>query len=261
MVVIPYAIVAKAFLSDFAPLIPKKARSSAARESTPKLFDLIRPGDFIKLKLLGRPTLQFSGRFNRVETDDSFWQPPSLAGNEWEFSYRPAIVASVEGNVIVHQGRKGITLSVYPLMMRKEGLDELPEYMPSRYIPLDASTLGTDSPTPQAEPRWTIANTYIYDTCVTLTVSVDPYLMSVSRSRHCLLLVSDSNHPQEAELGPIYWRLKTSADLMKVTEHLQLANPPLEAGQSIRPEDRDETIYIKKREHCILQTVLAELVR
>ncbi|KAF8497316.1 hypothetical protein JB92DRAFT_1030241 [Gautieria morchelliformis] len=260
MVVIPCAIVTKAFLSDFAPLITKQARSSpAVTEKTRKLFDSTRPGDFIKLKLLGPPTVQFSGRFNSVNTDISFWQPPSLAGKEWEFPYRPAIVASVTRDVIVHKGRKGITLSVYPLMVRKEGLDEFPEDMRSQCIPLDASVLAIDSRTPQVEPEWTLPNTYIYDTCVTLTVSVDPYLMSVSRSQRFLLLAFDPNHLQEVELGPIYWRLKTSEDLTKVTEQLQLVNRPLEAGQSIRPEDRDETIGIKKSKRRILQTVLAEI--
>ncbi|KAF8517485.1 kinase-like domain-containing protein [Gautieria morchelliformis] len=198
---------------DLAPLLTEQARSSpAVTERTRKLLGLIRPADFIKLKLLGPPTVQFSGRFNSINTDNGFWQPPSLAGNEWEFPYRPAIVASVVRNVIVHKGRKGITLSVYPLMMRKEGLDEFPEYIRSRYIPLDASMLAIDSRTPQVEPEWTLANTYIYNPCVTLTVSVDPYLV----------------------------------------------NPPLEAGQSIRPEDRDETIDIKKSNLRILQTVLVE---
>jgi len=259
MAVISCAIVAKKFLSDFAAPITKQAHSSpAVTKSTRKLFDLIRPGDFIKLKLLGPPTIQFSGRFNSIHTDASFWQPPSLAGKEWEFPYRPAIVASVERDVVVRKGRKGMTLSVYPLMMRKEGLEEFPEYMRSRYIPLNASTLGIDSRTPQVEPEWTIANTYIYNTCVTLTVSVDPYLMSVSRSHHFALLVSDPHH-QKAELRPIYWRLKSPPDLMKVTEQLQLVRPPLEAGQSIQSEDRDETIDIKKNKRRILQTVFAEI--
>jgi hypothetical protein len=44
-----------------------------------------------------------------------------------------------------------------------------------------------------------------------------------------------------------------------VTEHLQLVRPPLEAGQSIRPEDRDETIHIEKSKRRILQTVLVEI--
>jgi casein kinase I family protein HRR25 len=227
---------------DFAAPFTKQTHSSpAVTENTRKLFDLIRPGDLIKLKLLGPSTIQFSGRFNSIHTDASFWQPPSLASKEWQFPYRPAIVASVERDVVVRKGRKGMTLSVYPLMMRKEGLEEFPEYMRSRYIPLNASTLGIDSRTPQVEPEWTIANTYIYNTCVTLTVSVDPYLMS------------------KAELRPIYWRLKSPPDLMKVTEQLQLVRPPLEAGQSIQSEDRDETIDIKKNKRRILQTVFAEI--
>ncbi len=48
-------------------------------------------------------------------------------------------------------------------------------------------------------------------------------------------------------------------ELNKVTEQLQLVSPPLEGGQSIRPEDRDETIDIKKSENRILQTILAEI--
>jgi hypothetical protein len=257
---ISYTVVTRAFLSDYAPLITKQSPSSPeVTERTCKLLDLIRPGDFIKLKLLGPDTVQFSGRFNSIVTDNSFWQPPSLAGKEWEFAYRPAIVVSVARNVVVRKGRKGITLSVYPLMMRKEGLDGFPEHIRSRYISLDASKLGTDSRTPQVEPEWTLANTYIYNTCGTLTVSVDPHLMSVSRSQHLLLLVSDPNQPQKVDPGPIHWRVKTSPDLMKVTEQLQLVRPPLEAGQSIQPEDRDETTDIKRSKRRILQAVLAEI--
>ena len=259
-IIVPCAITTKAFRSDFAPPITKQAHSSpAVTESVRKLFELIRPGDFIKLKLLGPPTIQFSGRFNSINTDSSFWQPPSLAGKEWEFPYRPAIVSSVEHNVVVRKGKKGLTLSVYPLIMRKEGLDAFPGSMRSRYIPLDASTLGIDSRTPQVEPEWTLANTYIYNTCVTLTVSVDPCLISVSGCHHFVLLVFDPNRRQKAELRPIYWRLKSSPDLMKVTEQLQLVRPPIEAGQSIQPEDRDETIDIKKGKRRILQTVFAEI--
>lgn len=163
-------------------------------ESTLNLFDVIRPGDFIKLRLLGPATVQFSGRFNSVDSDDSFWQPPSLTGKEWEFPYRPAIVASVKRDGVVRRGRKGMSLSVYPLMLRKQGLDELPENIRRRYIPLVASMSGTDSRTPEVEPRWNIPNTYVYNTCVTLVVSMDPYLMSVSTTHHLTLIISEDNH-------------------------------------------------------------------
>jgi hypothetical protein len=83
---ITYIIVAKIFLSDFAPSFAKQAHASpAVTESTSRLLDSISPGDFIKLKLLGPPTIQFSGRLNSADTDTSFWQPPSLAGKEWDF--------------------------------------------------------------------------------------------------------------------------------------------------------------------------------
>jgi len=257
MIVIPSAsIVTKCFLSDFAPLITKQTRSSpAVPESTRKLLDSIQPGDFIKVQLLGPPTIQFSGRFNSVNTDASFWHSPTLASKNWEFPYRPAIVASVERGVVVHKGRKGINLSVYPLMMRKEGLEHFPEHMQSRFIPL--SMLGIDSRTPQIE-HGCLANTYIYNTCGTLTVSVDPYLIPVSRSNHFVLLVSDLNRYQK-ELGPICWRLNSSLDLKKVTEQLQLVRTPLECQQSIQPEDCDETIDIKKGKRRLLQTVFAEI--
>jgi hypothetical protein len=62
-----------------------------------------------------------------------------------------------------------------------------------------------------------------------------------------------------AKLPPIYWRLNSSLELKKVTEQLQLVRPPLEGDQSIRPEDCDETIDIKKSKRRILQTVLAEI--
>jgi hypothetical protein len=246
--------------SDFAPPIAEQARSSrAVTESTQKLLDLLRPGDFIKLKLLGPPTIQFSGRFNSTNTDSSFWQPPSLADKEWEFPYRPAIVSSVERDIVVREGRKGITLSVYPLMLRKEGLEGFPEYIRSRFMPLDASMLRTDPCTPEVEPEWSLANTYVYNTCVTLTVYVDPDLISVSRSHHFVLLVSDGSRCQQAELRPIYWHLKSSEDLVKVAEYLKLVRPPLEAGQSIQPEDHDETINIKKDKRRILQAVFADI--
>lgn len=46
---------------------------------------------------------------------------------------------------------------------------------------------------------------------------------------------------------------------MNVTEQLELVRPLLEAGQSIQPEDRDETIDIKKSNNNILQSVFAEI--
>jgi len=201
-------------------------------------------------------TIQFSGRFNSVDTDPSFWRPPSLATEHWEFPYRPAIVASVEHHVVVRKGRKGMKLSVYPLMMREGGLGEFPEHIRSRFIPL--AMLGIDSRTPQVEDGF-LANAYIYNTCVTLIVSVDPYLIPVSRSHYFVLLVSNPNRRQNAKLPPIYWRLNSSLELNKVTQQLQLVRPPLEAEQSIRPEDRDETIDIKRSERRILQTVLAKI--
>jgi len=122
--------------------------------------------------------------------------------------------------------------------MRKEGLEEFPERIRSRYIPL--AMLGIDSRTPQVELA-SLANTYIYNTCATLTVSVDPYIIP------------------KAERRPIYWRLNSSLELKKVTEQLQHVRPPLEAGQPIQPEDRDETIDIKQSKRRILQTVFAEI--
>ena len=220
------------FCASYHEASPPFTRS--AKESL-KVLDSIQPGDFIKLKLLGSPTIQFSGRFNSVDTDPSFWRPPSLASEHWEFPYRPAIVVSVEHRVIVRKGRKGMKLSVYPLMMRKEGLGEFPEHIRSRFIPL--AMLGIDSRTPQVEDGF-LANAYIYNTCVTLIVSVDPYLISVSRSYYFVLLVFNLNRCQNAKLPPIYWRLNSSLGLKKVTEQLQLVRPPLEADQSIRPEDR-----------------------
>ena len=249
-------LIDQAFLSDFVPLITKQPSSPAVTECAVKLLDSIQPGDFIKLKLLGSPTIQFSGRFNSVVTDPSFWRPPSLASEHWDFPYRPAIVASVEHCVVVRKGRKGIKLSVYPLMMRKEGLREFPEHIRSRFIPL--AMLGIDSCTPQVEAE-SLNNAYIYNTCVTLSVSVDPCLIPVSRSNRFVLLVSNLDRCQKTKLPPIYWRLNSPLDLKKVTEQLQLVRPPLEADQSIRPEDRDETIDIKKSERRILQTVLAEI--
>jgi hypothetical protein len=186
------------FLSDFVPPITRRARSSpalAVTESTSKLLDSIQPGDFIKLKLLGSPTIQFSGRFNSVVTDPSIWRPPSLATEHWEFPYRPAIVASVQHRAVVRKGRKGMKLTVYPLMMRKEGLGEFPEHIRSRFIPL--AMLGVDSRTPQVEGG-TLANAYIYNTCVTLAVSVDPYLIPVSID-YFVLFVSNLNLCQVRE--------------------------------------------------------------
>ena len=170
-------------LLDFAPSIAKKVPApQAVTKSTLKLLDSIFPGDFIKFKLLGLPTIQFRRRFNSVDTDSSFWQPPSLAGKQWKSPYRPAIVASVERDNFVHKGRKGTQLTIYPLMLRKEDLDKFPEHMRSRFIPLDASMLGIDSRMPEVEPKWNLANTYIYNTCVTFAVFVDLYLMDVNRS-------------------------------------------------------------------------------
>ena len=87
----------------------------------------------------------------------------------------------------------------------------------------------------------------------------DSYLISVCSSHHFVLLVSDRNHRQKAELHPIYWHLKGSEDLLKVTEQLKLVRPPLEAGQAIQSEYRDETINTKKSKRCILWTVFAQV--
>ena len=51
-------------------------------------------------------------------------------------------------------------------------------------------------------------------------------------------------------------RKASSPDLKKVTEQLQLVHPHLEAGQPVQPDDRDETINIKKNKRRILQTYL-----
>jgi hypothetical protein len=74
-----------------------------------------------------------------------------------------------------------------------------------------------------------------------------------------MVLLSNLNRHQKAERRPIYWRLNSSLELKKVTEELQLVRPPLEAGQPIQLEDRDETIDIKKSKRRILQTVFAEI--
>jgi hypothetical protein len=73
-------------------------------------------------------------------------------------------------------------------------------------------------------------------------------------------LVSDRNHCQKTKLRPICWRLKSSIELEKVTEQLQLVSPPLEVGLPIQTEDRDETIDIQKSKRRILHTVFAEVV-
>ena len=143
-----------------------------------------------------------------------------------EFPYRPAIVVSVERDVVIRKGRKGMTLAVYPHIMRKEGLAEFPEYMRSRCIPL------VDSRTPKVEPEWTLANTYIYyNTCVSLF----PWIHILCRlvgGHHCFV-----QPLRRRNLRPVYWRLKSSPDLTKITEQLQLVCPPLEAGQLIQPEN------------------------
>lgn len=74
-----------------------------------------------------------------------------------------------------------------------------------------------------------------------------------------MLLVSDFNRHQKAEVGPICWRLNSSLDLKKVTEQLQLVHSPLECGQSIQLENRDETIDIKKSKRHLLQAVFGEI--
>ena len=116
--------------------------------------------------------------------------------------------------------------------------------------------LRIDSRTPHVEDE-TLANAYIYNTYVTLAVSVDPYLIPVS-SDYFVLFVSNLNRCQNAKLLPIYWRLNSSLGLKKVTEKLQLVLPPPEGDQSIWPEDC-ETVDIKKSKRCILQTVLADI--
>jgi len=101
--------------------------------------------------------------------------------------------------------------------------------------------LGTGSCTLEIE----LANTYIYNTCVTLTVSVDPYLILVSKGYHFVPPVSDNNDHQKQEIYSIYWCLKNS-DLVKVAKHLKHVCLPLEAGQPIQLENQVETINIKK---------------
>jgi hypothetical protein len=164
---------------DFAPPFDEPPRIPTEPLPSPdRGYHWVQPGDFIKLKLLGPPTVQFSGAFDSVETDTSFWQPPSLNGTQWTFPYRPAIVASVERNVVIRRGKRGIRLSVYPIIAKRQGLDQLPEDMRRRFIPL-----SNDTRTPDILPEWTSPNAYVYNTCVTLTVSVDPSLSSVSNFR------------------------------------------------------------------------------
>lgn len=140
----------------------------------------IQPGDFIKLRLLAAPTVLFSGRFSSIETDASFWHSPSLNDRSWQFPFRPAIVASVEHDEVARRGKKGMKLTVYPLISRTEGLDGLPESLRKRFVPLGTNAEGVDDRAPAVEPSWQRANTYVYNTCVTLTVSLDPAISFVS---------------------------------------------------------------------------------
>ena len=99
---------------------------------------MIKPGDLVKLKLLARPSIQFSGRFNSIQTDHSFWQSPSLDGKPWDFPFRPAIVVSVTRGIVVHRGKRGIQLTVFPLFFRPEGFTSLSEDAQMKFVPLDS---------------------------------------------------------------------------------------------------------------------------
>jgi hypothetical protein len=72
---------------------------------------------------------------------------------------------------------------VYSLRLRNEGLDEFPADMRSRYTRMHLrSALIPGTCTPEVKHEWTFANTYFYNTCVTLTVAVEPSLLPVSRN-------------------------------------------------------------------------------
>ncbi len=108
-------------------------------------------------------------------------------------------------------------------------------------------------------------HSHIYNTCVTLTVSVDPYLIRDKIRIHgnseshkvipvsFVLLVSNLNRCQNAKLPPIYWRLNSSLELKKVTEQLTRRSKPTNRfGQRIATKP-----LISRG--AILQTVLAEI--
>lgn len=156
------------------PLAIKRPKFSDVPKATTNFVSSLRPGDFIKLKVLLVPSLQFGEPRNSVQMDPSYWQPPSLDGRDWETEYRPAIVVSIERGVVVRKGREGVKISVYPLMRR----DTLPASAEGKFIPL-ASDSTADPRSPAVQPAWTRKNTCVYNTRMTLTVSIDPYLQPV----------------------------------------------------------------------------------
>jgi len=134
-------------------------------------------------------------------------------------------------------------------------LDMFPDFIQSWFIPLDASTFDTDSRTPIVEPKWTIPHTYVYNTCVTLTASVDPNLISVTTifCWRCLTVIIVKRRVPIQSFGD--WEVRMI--LRESQNKLKVVRPPLEAW----PEDRDETINIKKVKRHIVQAVSRMLAR
>jgi hypothetical protein len=112
--------------------------------------------------------------------DPSFWHPPSLDDSKWEFPFRPAVIESVKKGVVSNRGRECLTISVYPIMSRPEGLEQLSSTLRERFIPLGVNVRGADPRSPFVTPPWLRENMFVYNTCQTLTVSLDPTLISVS---------------------------------------------------------------------------------
>jgi hypothetical protein len=116
--------------------------------------------------------------FNSVDVSTV---PMVIKSGNFQLSLHPwsAILSSV-------RGRRGLRCP--SILLCCEGLEGFLEYIRNRFMPLDASTLRTDPRTPEVEPEWNLANTHIYNICVVLTASVDPYLVSVSRRLYFVLL-------------------------------------------------------------------------
>lgn len=126
----------------------------------------VKAGSFVLLRVLTRPTLEFAdpiwqAKEDDEETDNSYYHQPSLSKPEWKFKWRPAIVTDFS------YGTGRCKLSVMPLMVRENGLDDIPERRHKGFVHISSDIAsGNSTSKNDAEvtpsPAWPLQGTYSF---------------------------------------------------------------------------------------------------
>lgn len=147
--------------------IPDEA-DEGANQPEPEVLS-VKEGSFILLKVLARPTLEFADPLwdapgEGEEPDNSYCHQPSLSKPEWTFKWRPAIVTDFS------YGTGRCKLGVMPLMVRPNGLADIPERRHKSFIRIAtgksdgvaAGDVGGASGEVTPTPTWPLEGTYSF---------------------------------------------------------------------------------------------------